>query len=58
MTFTNTKTYDLGQGWFANKACDDTGNEQMTIRNPDKGVRIDLPSDSVKTLRKIFKAHS
>lgn len=35
--FTN-KTADLGQGWFAN-ANDDGG---FTIRNPDKGQRIDL----------------
>lgn len=52
-----TATHDLGQGWFANHASDDKGNEEMTIRNADKGVRIDLPNDSVKTLRKIFQSH-
>ena len=57
MTKTRIATHDLGNGWFANQACDDQGIEEMTIRNPDKGVRIDLPNDSVKTLRRIFQSH-
>ncbi len=51
------KTHDLGHGWYANQYCDDQGVETMTLRNPDKGQRIDLPNESVKTLRSIFKAH-
>lgn len=54
---TFVKTTDLGQGWYANQYSDD-GIETLTIRNPDKGQRIDLPNESVKTLREIFKAHS
>ena len=53
-----TRTEDLGQGWFANLnlAADDRTIETMTLRNPDKGQRIDLDSDSVNTLRRIFAA--
>jgi hypothetical protein len=46
------KTTDLGHGWFANMH-EDTGG--MTIRNPDKGQRIDLTAESVATLKSIFK---
>lgn len=52
-----TKTHDLGNGWYAIQNCDDQGIEEMTVRNNDKGLRIDLPNDSVKTLRKIFQSH-
>ena len=45
------KTTDLGQGWFAN-ALDDGG---LTIRNPDKGQRIDLTAESVGRLRCILE---
>lgn len=53
----NTKSQDLGHGWHANLDCDDQGDEELTIRNPDKGLRISLPNASVKTLRKIFQSH-
>lgn len=45
-----TVTHDLGLGWFANMHDDGT----MTIRNPDKGQRIELNQESVKTLGDIF----
>lgn len=45
-----TKTEDLGLGWFAN-AYDDGS---MTLRNGDKGQRIDLGADSVERLRLCF----
>lgn len=35
---TAIKTADLGQGWFATANADGS----FTIRNPDKGQRIDL----------------
>lgn len=42
------KTTDLGNGWFANQHDDGS----MTIRNPDLGLRSDLPVESVNTLRR------
>ncbi|WP_164897669.1 hypothetical protein [Mesorhizobium sp. M6A.T.Cr.TU.017.01.1.1] len=45
-----TKTTDLGNEWFANQWSDGS----MTIRNPERGQRIDLPVESVTTLRDIF----
>jgi hypothetical protein len=45
------RTTDLGSGWFANEWSDGS----MTVRNGEKGVRIDLPKDSVETLRRIFR---
>jgi len=49
---TLTKTEDLGQGWFANAWSDGS----MTVRNPDKGQRIDLSPESVERLHAIFEA--
>jgi len=57
-----TTTHDLGAGWFANWTHATPGvgtsvyavNEVLTIRNPDKGVRIDLPAASIDRLRAIF----
>lgn len=46
-------THDLGNGWFANWTRSDA-TETMTIRNCDKGLRIDLPASSLATLRTIF----
>lgn len=46
-----TKTTDLGHDWFANQYDDGS----MTIRNSEKGQRIDLPPASVETLRGIFR---
>lgn len=59
-----TTTHDLGNGWFANwtKAVPGIGtsvyatNEVMTIRNADKGVRIDLSAGSLNRLREIIFA--
>jgi hypothetical protein len=51
---TETTTHGLGQGWYANMMRTD-GAETMTIRNPDKGIRIDLPAESVALLRNILE---
>lgn len=48
------KTTDLGHGWFATVEKQD-GAESVTIRNPDKGLRIDLPPASVERLRGALK---
>lgn len=47
---TLVKTDDLGNDWFVNQWSDGS----MTIRNSEKGQRINLPAESVKTLREIF----
>jgi hypothetical protein len=47
---TLTTTADLGQDWFANLWSDGSA----TIRNSEKGQRIDLPVESVETFRKIL----
>jgi hypothetical protein len=47
-------THDLGQGWFINLTTNEVGVESATVRNPDKGQRIDLPAESLETLRKIL----
>lgn len=44
------KTTDLGNDWFANQHDDGS----MTIRNCEKGLRIDLPTESVERLRNII----
>ena len=44
------KTADLGQGWFAN--ANDDGS--FTVRNPDKGQRIDLSAESAALFVKIW----
>jgi hypothetical protein len=46
-----TKTTDLTGGWFASLDRKADGTEGMTIRNPDKGQRINLGDASVKLLR-------
>jgi hypothetical protein len=51
MTKQLTKTTDLGNDWYANQYDDGS----MTIRNPEIGQRIDLPTKSVELLRDIFK---
>lgn len=45
------KTHDLGHGWFINLMDDSTA----TVRNPDKGLRINLPADSLAKLRDICR---
>lgn len=52
------RTCNLGHGWFATQKVWGDGKEEITIRNCDKGLRIDLPNDSVKTLRQIFATHT
>jgi hypothetical protein len=47
-----TKTTDLGQGWFANLHDDGA----LTIRNPDKGQRINLTKAEAARLREILAA--
>ena len=49
-----TKTHDLGHGWYANHTKNVAGIETLTIRNPDKGQRIDLGNESIDMLRAIF----
>lgn len=44
------KTTDLGNDWYANEIDDGS----MTLRNSEKGQRIDLPADSVLRLRRII----
>lgn len=44
------KTFDLGSDWFANLWSDGT----LTVRNSEKGQRIDLSKESVDRLREIF----
>lgn len=46
------KTTDLGEGFFWNQHKDGSA----TLRNMDKGVRLDVSADSVERLRAIFKA--
>ncbi|AXQ68508.1 hypothetical protein HOT99_gp109 [Caulobacter phage CcrBL10] len=50
MPKTLVRTGDLGLGWYANSYSDDS----MTVRNPDKGLRIDLEPESVERLRQFF----
>lgn len=52
MTKELQKTKDLGLGWYANLYTDGS----MTLRNCDKGQRIDLQPESVDTLRSILAA--
>lgn len=44
--------HDLGHGWFASFG--ENGEGTMTVRNPDKGQRINLSVESVDRLRAIF----
>ncbi|AFU86796.1 hypothetical protein D869_gp118 [Caulobacter phage CcrRogue] len=50
MPKTCVKMGDLGLGWYASSYSDDS----MTVRNPEKGLRIDLESESVERLRQFF----
>ena len=45
-------THDLLNGWYANVWSDGS----LTIRNSDKGQRIELERQSVDLLREIFAA--
>jgi len=47
-----TLTFNLGLGWYANF----NGDRSITIRNPDKGQRIDLPVESADRLRNILRS--
>lgn len=49
-----TSTHDLGHGWFVNFYAGDR-DVGMTLRNPDKGQRIDVPPESYAKLRQIFR---
>lgn len=49
---TTILTEDLGLGWFASENEDGS----ITLRNPDKGQRIDLTPDSVERLAALFSA--
>lgn len=44
------KTHDIGDDWFVNQMSDGS----MTVRNCNKGVRIDMPKKSVETLKEIL----
>lgn len=52
------KTYDLGAGWYASFNALGLLSTTLTIRNPDKGQRIDLSHESVVLLREIFATAS
>ena len=51
MTKTVIKTSDLGHNWFARLYDDGSA----TVNSPDRGLRIDLPTDSVDRLLDIFR---
>lgn len=44
------ESHDLGEGWFINLYDD----KSATVRNCDKGQRIDLSADSMETLRRML----
>ena len=44
------KTADLGNDWFVNLWRDGS----LTVRNSEKGQRINVPAESVERLRAIF----
>jgi hypothetical protein len=44
------RSEDLGQDWFAQAYSDGS----MTVRNCEKGLRIDLPVESVNRLNSIL----
>ncbi|AXQ69502.1 hypothetical protein HOU02_gp223 [Caulobacter phage CcrBL9] len=46
------KTADLGQGWYAN--ANDDGS--FTIRNPDKGQRINLTGEEAERFVALYRA--
>lgn len=48
-------THTLGHGWYANISKNEKGENEMTLRNPDKGLRIDLDNVSFSTLRAILR---
>ncbi|AXQ70052.1 hypothetical protein HOU03_gp216 [Caulobacter phage CcrSC] len=45
------KTADLGQGWYAN--ANDDGS--FTIRNPDKGQRINMTGEEAKRFVALYR---
>lgn len=49
-----TQTADLGFGWQATHYVNGDGLENMVVRNPGRGKRIDLDDPSVKKLRQIL----
>ena len=52
---TTSKTSDLGSGWFATLVRDEDGQPvELTIRNPDIGLRSTLGADSVRVLIDAF----
>lgn len=54
MTIQTTKTTDLGNDWFVNMHKHVDGSTSMTLRNIERGQRIDVPAESVDRLREIF----
>lgn len=49
-----TSSHDLGEGWSISFVQDSSDQQTATVRNCDKGLRIDLSADSLNTLRKIL----
>ncbi len=47
-----TRTDDLGQGWFVSENEDGS----YTLRNPDKGQRVDLTEDSARLFAEFYDA--
>ena len=50
MTKDLIKTADIGNDWFANLWSDGSA----TLRNCEKGQRIDLPAESVERFKEIY----
>lgn len=48
-------THVLGLGWLADFGRDEDGNDTLTVRHPEQGQRIDLPHESLQTLRNICR---
>lgn len=50
MTKALIKTADIGNDWFENLWTDGS----VTLRNTEKGQRIDLPAESVERFKEIY----
>lgn len=53
----HVKTSNLGHDWRMSQY-NNNGVETLVIWNAVTDEQIDLPNESVKTLRQIFKSHS
>lgn len=53
---TTHRTVDLGHQWSANIWTYADGTEALTLRNSERGQRIDLTDAEVKRLREAIRA--